>query len=170
MNNEEIKSKEGEEKLEEKIKQLEEKLAQTEKEKQEYLEGWQRERADFINYKKEEQKRFEEFTKFSLEVFIKELIEVLDSLDVGLAVLDEKEPAAKGLLLIRSKLLDKMRKFGLEEIKVEPGQNFDPFYHEAVEEVEANFPAGAIVEEITKGYLLNGRVIRPTKVKVAKSS
>ncbi len=151
------------------INALKEKISQLEKEKEEYLNGWKRAKADFINYKKEEGQRFEEFSKLSLAAIIRELIEVLDSFDLGLSMMKEDDPNYKGMLLIRSKFFDVLKKFGLEEIKVEKGQDFNPLFHEAMLEVEnSEFESGKIFEVIEKGYFLNGRVIRPAKVKVVK--
>lgn len=147
---------------------LKEKLEQAEREKNEYLDGWKRAKADLINYKKEEEKRFEDFAKFSLGVFMKELVAVLDSFDLGLTMLKDDDSARKGLLLIRSKLADILKKFGLEEMRIATGQPFDPSQQEAVAEVDSDQPVGTIIEEAEKGYRLNGRVLRPAKVKVAK--
>jgi molecular chaperone GrpE len=151
------------------INLLKEKISQLEKEKEEYVNGWKRAKADLINYKKEESQRFEEFSKMNLAVLIKELIEVLDSFDLGLSVMKNSDVNYKGMLLIRTKLFDVLKKFGLEEVKVERGNDFDPNFHEALMEVdEENLDSGKIAEVIEKGYLLNGRLIRPAKVKVVK--
>ncbi len=155
--------------LEEKIKILEEKIEKLEKEKEEYLDGWRRAKADLINYKKDEAKRFEEVTKFSLSLLMTELIEVLDSFDLGLAMMKEDEGSKKGLILLRSKLFETLKKFGLEQIPSPVNQPFTPLEHEAVMEVEGNdLPEGIVIEELARGYKLNGRVIRPSRVKVVK--
>ncbi len=60
-----------------------------------------------------------------------------------------------------------MKKEGLEEIK-SVGEKFNPEIHEAVEMLESEKPEGEILEEIQKGYKLNGKLIRAAKVKVAK--
>jgi len=138
------------------------------KERDEYLEGWKRAKADLINYKKEEEARFKEFASLSLSLFMKELITVLDSFDLGLMILKEDDPAKKGMMLIRSKLADILKKFGLSEITVKIGEDFNPNEQEAVGEVESDKPAGTVVEEVERGYFLNGKVIRPAKVKLSK--
>ncbi len=78
-------------------------LRKCKKEREEYLDGWKRTKADFINYKKEEVKRFREFAKLSNEALVLELITVLDSFNLGLAVLEDK-PAQKGMLQSRASL------------------------------------------------------------------
>lgn len=155
--------------IESEILVLKQKIEELEKEKNEFLDNLKRARADLINYKKNEAERFEEFSKFSLSVLIKELIEVLDSFDLGIAMTKEEDSGYKGLVLIRTKLYDILKKFGLEEIKVVKGEVFNPNYHEAVLEVDdKDLPAGSIFDVLEKGYLLNSRVIRPAKVKVVK--
>src|SRR3989338_3051516 len=161
---EEIKKLEGVDEA----KKLVEKLEKCEVEKEEYLNGWKRAKADFINYQKDETKRFEEMFKFGQVELIRELLGILDSFDFATDL-------PKGALLIRQQLEDILKRQGLEKIPIQiPGagglsQQSDPAFHEVIEEIESAEPAGAILEEAVKGYILNGRVIRPTKVKVAKS-
>lgn len=142
--------------------------AKCQKERDEYLDGWKRAKADLINYKKEESKRFMEMAKFASEDLIGEILGILDSFDLGLTALEKDGKAEKGLYLIRTQLEDVLRKRGLERIAVSVGQPFDPATHEAVAEIESDKPSGAIIEEIERGYLLNGKIIRPVRVKIAK--
>ena len=137
---------------------------------EEYLEGWKRAKADLINYKKDEAKRFEAIVKFSNEALIKELINVLDSFDLALVALEveEDKKTQKGLYLIRQQLEDILRQNGLERIIVSVGQSLDPALQEAVATIESDKPSGTIIEEVEKGYLLNGKLIRPARVKVSK--
>ncbi len=146
----------------------EETLKKCESERDEYLNGWKRSKADFTNYQKDEAKRFEEFAKFSSSEMIKELIGVLDSFDLA-------SDLSKGALLIRQQLEEILKRQGVEQILIQligsggMAQQANPVFHEIVGETESDQPGGTILEEIVKGYLLNGRVIRPAKVKVAKS-
>jgi len=163
------------EELEKKIKELEEKLAESEKLKEEYLEGWQRERANFLNYQKDVNKRIEEIVKLANEELITELLNVLDSFDISISSLNiegltpTERNIVKGLELIQSQLLNILKLKGLEQISVKKGDLFDPSIHEAMELVEGE-KDGEIVEEIIKGYKLNGKLIRPAKVKIFKKS
>lgn len=146
----------------------------------EYLAGWQRAKADYLNYKKEEARRFEETVKFSGEILIRDLINVLDSFDLSLTALaaELKVPkesqqlptgqAQKGIYLIKSQLEDILKKFGLEKIIVSVGQKYDPAFHESLAEIESSQPSGTVAEGIESGYTLHGKVIRPARVKVAK--
>ena len=151
-----------------KVKKLREKLARCEAEKGEYLTGWQRAKADLINYKRDEVKRFEEFAKFSAEGLIAEVVQVLDSFDLALQHEVPKE-VERGIVLIRSQLEDILRRHGLETLAVK-GKKFDPALHESIGEVEAEAEEGTVVDELQKGYLLHGKVLRPARVKIAEPS
>lgn len=145
-------------------------LESCKKEKDEYLDGWKRAKADLSNYKKDEQKRLEELIKFGYEEIMRELVRVLDSFELALASWQKPgdERAEKGICLIKAQLEDVLKKYGLEPITADPGSQFDPNKHEALLTEASDKPHGTILEEIEKGYRLNGRVIRPARVKVAK--
>ncbi|NCO15179.1 nucleotide exchange factor GrpE [Candidatus Wolfebacteria bacterium CG18_big_fil_WC_8_21_14_2_50_39_7] len=163
--------KNNEEKLEEKEKPEEiDELSKCQKERDEYLDGWKRAKADLINYKKDEAKRFEAIVKFSNESLVRELINVLDSFDLALVALENEADLKKerGLYLIRQQLEDILKQNGLERIIISVGQPFDPALQEAVAEVESDKPSSTIIEEVERGYLLNGKLIRPARVKVSK--
>jgi len=148
--------------VESKFKKLKEKLKKCQKEKEEYLAGWQRAKADFINFKKDQEKQQMEFAKFSNTLLVSEILLVLDSFD--LALQNNKDNV---LLLIKSQLNDILKKYGLEEIKTK-NEKFNPEFHEAVEEVESGKESSDIIEEVQKGYMLHGKVLRATKVKISK--
>ncbi|SRR6056297_1820663 len=151
-----------------KDKKLEEKLKKCQEERDEYLEGWKRSKADFINYKKEEEERLEKKISRRQENMFNNLITVLDSFDLSLLSSNERKIDRKGIELIRNQLFDALKKAGLEKINIEPGDEFNPSIHEAVERVESDNPPQTIVEETEKGYKYKDRVLRPSKVKVSK--
>lgn len=155
MNDEETKQKESTD------------LEKCEKEKKEYLEGWQRAKADFINYKKDEGRRLEDMAKFITAGFVQDILPVLDSFDLALGH-DLSKESEKGILLIRSQFEDVLKKRGLEQIKTEPGDKFNPEIHESIGEVESEHPEGVIGEIVQKGYTFRERVIRPVRVRLAK--
>ena len=70
--------------------------------------------------------------------------------------------------MIKMQLGDVLRKFGLEPIK-SIGEKANLQFHEIVGEIESEKEEGVIIEELQKGYLLNGKVIRPAKVKVSEN-
>ncbi len=155
-------------KEEEQKTQPETEMEKLQKERDEYLDGWKRAKADFINYKKDEAARLEQFVKFSNESLISELVVVLDSFDLSLAVLGKDADAVKGVTLIKSQLEDLLRKYGLERINLKVGDAYDPVKAEAVGEVESQAPPGTIGEVVSAGYALHGRTVRPARVKLVK--
>src|SRR3989344_301842 len=124
----------------------EDELAKCKKQAEEYLNGWKRAQADFINYKKDETRRFQEFAKFANEALVRELLAVLDSFELALASLDEKNPAQKGVYIMKSQFEHALKAQGLEEITLNVGTDvFDPAFHEAVGEVESDKPPQTII-------------------------
>lgn len=168
---------EDDQKKEKTIKKNEEEMengapvAETEvlkKERDEYLDGWKRAKADLINYKKEEAQRLEQFAKFSNEALVAEMLNVLDSFDLGLATLPESDPGRKGIEMIKAQCLEILKRYGLEIIQTAVGKPFDPTKEEAVGEVESAASPGTVAEVAGKGYILHGRVVRATRVKLSK--
>ncbi|MEW5805226.1 MAG: nucleotide exchange factor GrpE [Patescibacteria group bacterium] len=145
-----------------------EKLSECEKLRNEYLAGWQRAKADFLNYKRQEEERLSGLIKLANEGLISELLFVLDSFALLKNNLkDQDKENSKPLFLIYSQLEGILKRHGLEKIGARKGDKFDPEKHEAVE-AEENGESGIILEIIADGYILNGKLIRATRVKVAK--
>ncbi len=153
------------------LKQLEE----SKKLQDEYLAGWQRQKADFLNYQKDTLKQTQEIVKYANEDLIADLLVVLDSFEISVNSLkiegltETEKRIIQGLELIKAQLEDVLRRKGLKAIEA-LNQQFDPVFHEVVEEIEGNEKPGTIVEEVIKGYEFNGRIIRPSKVKIIKSN
>ena len=148
-------------------------LSQCKAQAQEYLNGWQRAKADFVNYKNDEARRLEDTARFITRSLMQDLLPLLDSFELALKHFGAEKTAGeseqeKGILLIRSQMMDILKKRGLETIAVKVGDPFNPEKHEALGEMEADLPSGSIAEEIQKGYTLQGRVLRPARVRVAK--
>jgi molecular chaperone GrpE len=149
--------------------ELKKELEEVKAQRDEYLAGWQRARADFLNHKKEERERMQEFVKFAEEELLSELLPILDTLELALAQLEGKEDAvSKGFSQIAMQIKSFLKDHQVEEVKAE-GEKFNPEFHEAAEEVEKEgVGSGIIVEVLSKGYTLHGKLMRPAKVKVAK--
>ncbi|MBU1177108.1 nucleotide exchange factor GrpE [Patescibacteria group bacterium] len=143
-----------------KLKKFKKKLKECQKEKEEYLTQAQRARADLINYRRRQELVLEELRKYGQSNLILEILSVLDSLRIG----SEKD---KGLEIIKEQLECVLKKYGLREIK-SVGEIFNPEIHDAIEEVESDNEKGVIIEEIQKGYMIGEKLLRPSKVKVAK--
>jgi molecular chaperone GrpE len=153
--------------LKEKNIELKERLERCREEKQEYLTGWQREKADFINFKRRQEEQMAEWITMSHVGLIKELLPVLDSIEQGIKNwVKTEETDINHLSIIKEQIMEVLRKNGLEEIKA-IGVKFDPVFHEAIEQIESE-EEGVIVEEVQKGYVLNGKVLRTSKVRVSK--
>ncbi len=128
--------------------------------------------ADFDNTRKRLEREKQDFVKFANEGIIVELLNILDDLErtVSLAQAKGQDITSflKGVEMILAHLYDMLKEYGVKPIEAE-GKIFDPHYHEALmQEEKKELPEHTIVEELQKGYLLNDRVIRTTKVKVSK--
>ncbi len=153
------------------MEELKKKLEECQKLKEEYLAGWQRARADLLNYKKEELERIGELIKYADIGLISKILPILDNFELAEKKLPENlknDENIKGLLLIKNQIEDFLKSQGVEEIK-SVGERFDPNFQEVIEEVEVEGKeSGIVLEEVQKGYLINGRLLRPAKVRVRK--
>lgn len=137
----------------------------------EYFNSLLRLQADFDNYKKRLEKEKAEFIKFANEGIITEILKILDDFERAVEAGRTKHDfdiLYKGIEMIRNDLKDFLKQEGIKEIEAK-GKPFNPHEHEAMmqEETDAH-PEDSVIEEFQKGYTFNGRVIRPSKVKVAK--
>lgn len=140
------------------------------KKKNEYLENWKRERASFLNYRKEEGERMNKVIEFANQALILEVLNVLDNIYIAEEKLPkdlEKNEWVRGILNTKSQILEFLKNQGVEQMNCLK-KDFDPNFHEAVEMTESSSKSGIIIKEIKKGYILNGMVLRPAKVKIAK--
>lgn len=155
------------------VKKLKEKLKKAEEEKTEYLTGWQRAKADLVNARKRDEADRQEFMKFANERLIEGLIPVLESFDMAMSNKESWEKVDKnwrvGVEYIYSQLKKVLADSGLEE--VDPiGQKFDVNRDEASEYIKTNNKDEdhKILAVVQKGYNLNGKSLRPPKVKVGE--
>ena len=152
------------------------KLGECNKKCEEYLNNWKRAQADFENYKKDEAERIGTFIKYVREDIILNILPILDNIELAEKQLPEKlkkgegNPQAvewtKGFLQIKNQIKEFLIKEGIEEIKT-VGEKFDPGTMEVIEDIEGG-ESGRVVEELQKGYIMDGKVIRPAKIKVTK--
>ena len=122
--------------------------------------------ADFQNYKKRVEKEKRDLYSYANEKLMNELLAVVDNFERALDH-DADEGFKEGIEMIFKQLQDVLEKSGLAEIPA-LGEEFDPNVHSAVmtEETE-EYESGKVSGVMQKGYTLNGKVIRPTMVKVA---
>jgi molecular chaperone GrpE len=126
--------------------------------------------ADFDNYRKRQMAEMADIRRYANETLIADLLPILDNFERALESGENAQnPQAilEGVRLIYRQLRDTLSKAGLERIEAE-GQPFDPTLHEAIMQVEPgpDQPPHHVVEEIRRGYRLNGRVLRAPLVKV----
>ncbi len=151
--------------VEEELAVLAEELETVRRERDEYLEALRRLKAEFENARKRQQRERSRILETASERLVMELLPVLDNLD---RALEAEGDIREGVRATRDQLADVLGKEGLLPVASD-GQLFDPNVHEAVmghpsEEHEE----GTILETFQRGYLLNGKPIRPAKVVVAR--
>lgn len=151
--------------------ELKEKLAQKEKEAADNYDKYVRAVAELDNYKKRAAKEKADIIKYGKEEVIKDILPFVDSLD---RALEHAESSAdiqsfkEGLKLIQDQLFSCLKKHGVEAIEC-TGKDFDPNFHEAMMQVESeHHEANKVINEFQRGYLLNGRLLRPSRVSVCK--
>jgi len=130
--------------------------------------------AEMENVRKRLVKEFDDKLKFSNQNLIAGLFPVMDNFETSLSHINPDNPAEslkEGVELTLKQMREVLEKFGLEEIELNIGEEFNPLYHEALM-VEANpeYENNAVLMILQKGYKLHGRVVRPSKVKVNKLS
>jgi len=157
---------------EEEIARLRDALEAKTREAEEHRDRYLRAAAEFDNARKRAAREREEYTRYVNESLLRELLPVLDNFDRALQAA-RGEPAAAavtaGVELTQRELLRVLEKFGVTPF-ASVGQPFDPERHEAIARVPAQGrPEGTVVDETARGYLLNGRVLRPAMVTVASS-
>ncbi len=146
-------------------------VAQTEAKKN--YELFLRTQAEMENLKRRSEKDLQDARKFGIKKLAEDLVPVLDGMEQGLQTqLDENNATFKhmyeGLQLTYNLLLDTANKYGVEQINP-LNEPFDPEKHEAMSMVDSEeVPANTVITVFQKGYLLNGRLIRPARVIVAK--
>lgn len=138
---------------------------------QESLDKALRAQAELDNVRKRSLRDVENAHKYALDKFANGLLPVIDSLELGIDAGDSEEEQntlKEGMNLTLKMFRDVMEKHGVKEIESE-GEKFDPEKHEAVsmQEIEGS-ESGAVIAVLQKGYALNGRLIRPAMVVVAK--
>ena len=141
------------------------------KEKDELFAKLQRVSADYANYQKRVPKQISDTTGYEKERIIKTLLPALDNFEHTLQNAHSAENVdvlVKGIRIIYDQLLDILKSHNIEQIE-SLGEKFDPAMHQAMtQQSDPDKEENTVLEEFQKGYRLNGRVIRPSKVIVNK--
>ncbi len=131
-----------------------------------------RAQAELDNVRKRTTRDVENAHKYALDKFINELLPVLDSMEMGIVASVEGEDVnslREGLELTLKMFCSSLEKSGVHPVNPQKGDKFNPDQHEAVTVQEVDdAESGAVVTTLQKGYELNGRLIRPAMVIVAK--
>ena len=154
------------------VSALKNELSAREKESKENYDRYLRAAADLDNYRKRAARERADIVKYGKEDLIRDILPFLDSLDRALEHKDTDDAQAfrDGVALIQEQLLCCLKKHGVERIE-SVGVNFDPNIHEALMQMESpDHEDNQVVSEMEKGYLLNGRLIRPSRVCVCKNT
>ncbi len=143
---------------------------------QEFQEQMLRSQAEMQNVRRRAEIDVEKAHKFALEKFVKELLPVADSLEKAVESTEGHEESGELVASIREGVemtlnlfMSGLKKFNVEQLNP-VGEPFDPQQHEAMSMVPApDAEPNSVVAVVQKGYLLNGRVVRPAMVMVAKA-
>jgi molecular chaperone GrpE len=165
--------------LKNQLEELRQKLTELQKEKDEVFGRLQRVSADYINFQKRTDKQIADITAYEKERIIKTLLPVLDNFEHILQnthsarpnspqAAEDLDTLVKGVKIIYDQMLDTMKLHGVEQIST-LGKKFDPALHQAMlQRAEPGQQDDVVLEEIQKGYKLNGRVIRASRVIINK--
>jgi len=157
--------------LEEKHRALEEDLAKVKAQLEDKHDKHLRAVAELSNYRKRVQKEREDLMRLAREDLVLKLVDVLDNFDralVAAKTMSDFDSFHKGVELILKQMSQTLEREGLVPFPSK-GQPFDPTKHEAVMMVETNkHPPGIVVDEISRGYTLGDKVVRPALVTVSR--
>ncbi len=146
-----------------------EETTQLRTERDELKEQLLRSRAEFANFQKRAKQQAETDRTYAIGNLARDLLEGIDNLDRATAALrtSASESISSGLDMVQKQLLATLAKYGVEPIEA-LGLPFDPNLHEALmQQPTADHPEGIVVAELSKGYKIHDRVLRPSKVAVS---
>ncbi len=128
--------------------------------------------ADFENYRRRAEKEMSDVKRFGNERLLSDLLTVKDELELAYAKADESKEnpvIIDGVRMTLKRLQNLLTKEGVDRVPG-VGSKFNPDYHEAALRVSSNEDEGTVVEEVRPGYLLKGRVLRASIVKVSEKA
>jgi molecular chaperone GrpE len=146
-----------------------EEIVQLQKQRDDYLDQLQRSRAEFANYQKRSKSQAEAERIYAVGTLARDLLDPIDNLERAIEALRASGASGitEGLDMVHRQLLSSLAKHGVEPIAA-LGKPFDPNQHEAVvQQPDPVHPEGTVVAELSKGYRIHERVLRPTKVAVS---
>ncbi|MDI6601693.1 MAG: nucleotide exchange factor GrpE [Thermoanaerobacteraceae bacterium] len=127
--------------------------------------------ADYDNYKKRMEKEKNELVRYSNEKLILDLLPIIDNMERAIESFKDNDSFKdyyEGIKMVLNQLYKMLEKYEVKEI-IALGEEFNPYLHHAIAQVEDNeHKSNTVVEVLLKGYTLGDKVIRPSLVKVAK--
>ncbi len=141
---------------------------------EQYLAGWQRAQADLVNFRKRAEEEKAAFIKFAHADLLMQILPVLDNFKRAAQHTPDSSNEsnwanwANGVKAIEKHFEQVLQANGITEVLAKVGEPFDPMHHEAIASEESDQAQDTILAVIEPGYLLNGKLLRPAKVKVAK--
>lgn len=159
--------------LEKRLADMRAQLDETERQSAEHFDAWQRSQATFANFRKRMEAEHSTLRETANAGLLTRLLPILDDFKRAFEIMPEEykdDPWFEGMRMIRQKLQTILGNHNVKAIEIEPGVPFDPKYHEAVllQEVEG-FEEDQIVAEVETGYMMGDRILRPSRVVVAKA-
>lgn len=127
-----------------------------------------RQKADFENFRRRMSRELADAGEKAKADLLKEFLPVLDNLDRALAILEQEAPAewCRGMELVHQGFAQTLARAGAEPIDA-VGQPFNPQFHDAISlGSDSAFPDGAVMDVVERGYTLNGKLLRPARVRV----
>lgn len=151
--------------------ELKRQLEEKEKEAAANYDKYLRAVAELENYKKRVSKEKADIIRYGKEDIIKDILPFMDSLDRALQhETGDVKAFREGIALIQDQLLCCLKKHGVQRIEA-AGKDFDPNFHEALMQMDSDqHEENKVISEMEKGYLLNGRLLRPSRVCVCKKA
>jgi len=154
------------------LQELEARLQELEQERAQQEDRYLRVLADFDNFRKTQEQRWKQMVGVATENLMMALIPVLDAFEEARRAMlqaTDTEALRRGVDMIHRQLIEVLTREGLEVVGQE-GEPFDPSLHEVLDVVEReDVPENAVVRVLQRGYRLNGKLLRPARVQVARS-
>jgi len=129
----------------------------------------QRTQANFENYRKQMQIYMEETKRMAARDIVLQLLPIIDNFELALKTVNSEKgnkEFIQGIELIHSQLLQVLQQNHVIAMET-MGKKFDPYHHEALMKAPSELPAGTIMEEFQKGFIMHGKVLRHAKVKIS---
>jgi molecular chaperone GrpE len=127
-----------------------------------------RRQAEFENFRRRTDRDRSDFLQYAGMEIIREILPMVDDFERALKTETPDAEYRKGVELIYQRLLDTLKKMGLEPVEAAPGAPFDPNVHQAVVRFETDeAPDNTILNELQRGYNFRGKLLRPAMVRVA---